>query len=512
LEHPKLIYGATASEEKMASTQQATSDVQVESQANPADWTATMPAWTETTRLMCAAAYLDGTFAQDVVEEIIEERHRAVQIPPGVDIAPVAKHCLAARRQKTIRDLILAGDVLLTLILCVFSFSPLWFALGFLIAWAVVLWDMWSATYYVVVKRLNARSFGLPDPALAQRVEELVESQGGNLIVYSGFLPFSCAGIDLGGWSFVVDLRKGRDELGERATPRPLEVSELYDEVERALRQLAIPNLTIADRLFVSGADIREDRNLLPDPIARPVWNVPGKALERFILSSTHRIRHYECITVVDWRGELVVSLFLRFSIRNGRLFCELSDFLLAPLKSELHRIDGQGAQIELRHVLAIVGRSLLATPWLSLRAPRIVFKPLGRSRKRAKRAKLVERDPFFDYGAACTALDRVRSTNYSRYFQRLDKEMYVKVLERTVLDTIADVLDRHGVDTAELAERRSTIINNGIMMGGGSIQGGNLAVGSEARVGIVNRMRSAAGGSRTADAPRSPAPSAQSS
>jgi hypothetical protein len=493
----------------MASTQQATSDVRVESQANPAEWT-------ETTRLMCAAAYLDGTFAQDVVEEIIEERHRAVQIPPGVDIAPVAKHCLAARRQKTIRDLILAGDVLLTVILFVFSRQPLWFALGFLIAWVVVLWDMWSATYYVVVKRLNARSFDPrqapdpPDQALARRVEELVESQGGNLVVYSGFLPFSCAGADLGGWSFVVDLRKGRDELGERATPQPPGASELYDEVERALRELAIPNLTIADRLFVSGADIREDRNLLPDPIARPVWNVPGKALERFILSSTHRIRHYECITVVDWRGELVVSLFLRFSIRNGRLFCELSDFLLAPLKSELHRIDGQGAQIELRHVLAIVGRSLLATPWLSLRAPRIVFKPLGRSRKRAKRAKQVERDPFFDYGAACTALDRVRSTNYSRYFQRLDKEMYVKVLERTVLDTITDVLDRHGVDTAELAERRSTIINNGIMMGGGSIQGGNLAVGSEARVGIVNRMRSAAGGSR-ADAP-SPASSGSSS
>src|SRR5882724_4604294 len=52
--------------------------------------------WTEATRLMCTAAYLDPTFAQDVVDEIVHERHRAIQIPTGVDIATVAKHCLAA--------------------------------------------------------------------------------------------------------------------------------------------------------------------------------------------------------------------------------------------------------------------------------------------------------------------------------------------------------------------------------------------------------------------------------
>jgi hypothetical protein len=474
--------------------------------------------WTETTRLMCAAAYVDGTFAQDVVEEVVEERHRAVRIPPGVDIATVAKYCLAARRQKAIRDTILAVDVLLTVVLFLLRGSVIWLLIGFLIAWAAVLWDKWSSTHYIVVKRLGARSFDPQqapepsEPALARRVEELAESQNGNLTVYSGFLPFSCAGSDLGGWSFVVDLRKGKNQLGERATPQPLEVSELYDEVERTLHELAIPNLEIADQLFVSGADIREDRSLLPDPLARPVWNLPEEELERFIHASTHRIRHYKCIRVMDWRGELVVSLFLRFSIRNGRLFCELSHFLLAPLKAELHRIDGMGARLELRHVLEIVTQSLFMTPGLSLRSVlRLIFMPFSH-RKRAKRTRQVERDPFFDYGAACTALDRARSTQYSRYFQRLDKEMYVKVLERTVLDTITDVLDRHGVDTDELAERRSTIINQGIMMSGGSsIQGGNLAVGNEARAGIINRARTAVGGSKAGDAPPSPAPSGSS-
>jgi hypothetical protein len=77
---------------------------------------------------------------------------------------------------------------------------------------------------------------------------------------------------------------------------------------------------------------------------------------------------------------------------------------------------------------------------------------------------------------------------------------MYVKMLERAALDTVVDILDNHGVDTAEIAERRSTIINNGIMMPGGSLQAGNVAVGTKASIG--ERVRAAAGASNTHDSP----------
>jgi hypothetical protein len=58
--------------------------------------------WTETTRLLCAAAYTEGTFAQEVVEQIVEDDYRAVEMPPNVDPLPVIKHCLAAFRRKTL--------------------------------------------------------------------------------------------------------------------------------------------------------------------------------------------------------------------------------------------------------------------------------------------------------------------------------------------------------------------------------------------------------------------------
>jgi hypothetical protein len=72
---------------------------------------------TETTRLLCAAAYTEPTFAQEVVEELVEEDYRAVAVPPGVDPGPVIKHCLAALGKKRLRDRVLAANLVLAAVL-----------------------------------------------------------------------------------------------------------------------------------------------------------------------------------------------------------------------------------------------------------------------------------------------------------------------------------------------------------------------------------------------------------
>jgi hypothetical protein len=495
---------------------------------------------TETTRLLCAAAYIEPTFAQEVVEELVEEDYRAVVVPPGVDPGAVIKHCVAALAKKRQRDSVLAVTLVLAAVITLTSgslvmivsavaaivgiilaywlfarfghwrlvrpvlaanfgfavlglvlFGGIGFLVGFLLAWATVAYDLWSATYEVVTKKLNVRSF---DPAdappvanseLAQRAEEIVERHAGNLIVYSGFRPFASSGVDLGGWSFVVDLRKGKEVIGQRREPELVETPEVYAGVERGLGELGMSHLTIKDRVFVNGIDIRDDRDLLPSSIGRPSSYVPAGELRRLMTASTHRVRHYTCIRVTDWRGHLVLSLYLRFAVANGRLFCELSRVLLLPLKPELHRSDGISAEFEFREVMRLAWRSLVQTPVLWLRSPSAVLRPLLRPRRRAKLLKHVKRNAFFDYGAPVTALDRARSRDYTRYFQMLDKTMYVKVLERTILDSVVDVLDEHGIDTDELAERRSTIINNGIMAE--EVHADNMAVGLGAQ--IFNRF-----------------------
>lgn len=479
--------------------------------APPADGGPPEGEWTEATRLMCTAAYLEPTFAQEVVEEIVYEDHRAVHVPTGVDIATVAKHCLAACRQKLVRDMLLTADIVLTIVLFAAKHSGDRLVLGFLVAWAIVVWDVWSATYLVVLRRLNPRSFPshpapMPsDPRLARRIEALTHDQRGNLTVYSGFMPFSGAGVESGdGWSFLIDLGKGSEDVfGERASVREPTPGALYAAVENALRALEMTNLDIRDRLFVNGSDVHDDRVLMPDPLGPPRALVDDGVVKQFMASPTHRIRHYRCIEIVDWRGELIVSLFLRFAVSNGRLFCELNKFVLPPLNEELHRLNHQAGGIRPGYLISMIARAGWRTPVLSYHAPKAIMRPITRAWESANSAKRVAKDPFFDFGAPETALDRVRSKKYRRYFQRLDKEKYDKVLERTVLDAVVRVLDEHGIDTGELVERRAAIINNGIMMGkGGTINAQNLAVGPRAGIFHLPRRGGPSGGASATPQP----------
>jgi hypothetical protein len=528
-------------EDGMASRTEAGFSTAVESQAAP---------WTETTRLLCAAAYTEATFAQEVVDELLEEDHRAVEVPPGVDPAPVLRHCVAASALKRRRDRWLAATLVVLVVVSLVtgsSYALFWLqgwavvgyflsrtprrparlqrtrrlvrwwlgsgyvvslialtvrgfvepasaagALCVLLAWGIVVYDLWYATYEIVKRQLDRRTFDPGDapevasPDLARRIDEIADRKAGNLTVYSGFLPFAGAGIDLGGWSFVVDLRKGREEAGNRLTPQPLEPLALYEGVDEGLRELRMPNLTIEDRAYVNGTDIRDDPVLLPSPLARPVSRLPDLELRLLMHAPGHRVRHYRCMRVTGWGGELVLSLYLRFEVAHGRMFCELSSFLLTPLKSELHRSDRLPPEPEPQDVLRLAWRSLILMPVLSLRAPFALLRPSWRERRRAKQLQLVERDAFFDYGATENVLERVRLGDYARYFQMLDKEMYAKVLERAILDAIVDVLDAHDIDAGELVERRSTIINNGLMIQGGSVEAENVAVGTGA--GIFSR------------------------
>lgn len=357
------------------------------------------------------------------------------------NVAAVIKHCLAALSQKTLRDRLLAANFFVVLVVLFAVFGPLgllflgglalsafvsyalaavaqkilptwvlavvlvglflftiarfsWLGLGFLVAWATVFYDLWHGTYRIVTKRLNARAFdpaeapAVASPELARRADEIIERQARNLTVYSGFRPFVGSGADVGGRSFVVDLRKGKDELGHRFEPGQVEPLDLYAGVERGLAALDMRNLTIEDRVFVNGADIRDDRALLPSPTGRPSSTVSEDALRQLMVVPTHRLRHYTCIRVTDWRGQLVLSLYLRFAVANGRLFCELSDFLLLPLKPELHRSDGISPEPEVGDLVQLAWRAGMLAPLLWLRSPAAVLRPLLRPRRRARLLK----------------------------------------------------------------------------------------------------------------------------
>lgn len=82
----------------------------------PLPQSAAIPA-REITRYLCAAAHLDEKFRKFVFRHIVEEEHKAVNETHGIDIIPVVKWCFAAQKRTLIRDGILTGVFLLTLLL-----------------------------------------------------------------------------------------------------------------------------------------------------------------------------------------------------------------------------------------------------------------------------------------------------------------------------------------------------------------------------------------------------------
>lgn len=58
------------------------------------------------TRYLCAAAWLNPGFANTVIGELLAS-HRAVVPSLGIDLVPIIRHCLNARRAQILRDLLL---------------------------------------------------------------------------------------------------------------------------------------------------------------------------------------------------------------------------------------------------------------------------------------------------------------------------------------------------------------------------------------------------------------------
>src|SRR5262249_303202 len=93
---------------------------------------------------------------------------------------------------------------------------------------------------------------------------------------------------------------------------------------------------------------------------------------------------------------------------------------------------------------------------------------------------KVVLENPAFDHGATTSLREHASSAGlYHHYFQKLDKEMYMKILEGQILDTIIRFLGDRNIDTSALREMQTRIINSGIIVsGGGSVEANTLAVG----------------------------------
>jgi hypothetical protein len=452
----------------------------------------------EATRYLCAAVHLDGLGAlgrgarrlrERIRERLLEDPVHAVGVSPGVDLRPVVLNCREAQRRLLLRDVVLTAIVLGTLVLsALLEPAGVVLVVGLLLCVEVVYAEAVYARSLVGRRFLRGafdpvRELGAtrgPDPVLAH----IAEAQDGNVTVYSGFSPFVGAGFDHGGWSFALDLSRGAERFGTRRDPKPVALPGLYAFVSDRVAALGIPGLSLEDRLYVDGRSLRLDDRFLAGE--RPIASASPALVAEYVGGGAESVRHYKAIRVVTWGGDLVLSIFLRFSIVQKSLFAEASYFLLPPLQGSFHRIDELYAQVSWGERGRLALTSGCIAPLRAIAAPFGVadaaIAPVRRSFRRRRMMRGARRNAAFDYGTYGGIREEVQSGDYRQYFQKLDRELFAKVIERSLFDAIVAFLDEHDVDVRDLEQRETTILNNGVIVSGGSIHAESLAVGNRAR------------------------------
>jgi hypothetical protein len=462
-----------------------------QSLSDPVDWKKT-----ETTRYLCAAAHLDEKFRNSTIRKLRKGKHRAIAVSYGVDMATVLKHCLVARRRTRIRNLVLALAIVLTYLLCLEGIRSnsnempiIAVVLYFTVSLAAILTEKVMREHHTVRMNLLESNYN-PDcvtwPGIAALTRDLCDARESNVMIYSGFDPFVGSGINIKAWSFAVDVSQGKEELGRVFQVQPFEVKELYSEISSALADLNLGNVSIEDKLCVNGRDIRNDPRFLPDLLERPVTKVAREVVEGCIDNPSTNVRHYKQIRLVDWSGELVLSIFLRLSKPGRNLFIETTYCLLTPLDTRYQKVDAMNPDPGIGYWLwtGLVCAVAAAMSWL-LWPVWVVAKLLmqhGQWLVDVLTRKVIRKDPTFDRGAVSSIREDVGVVAYQRYFQKLDKEMYMKILEQQVMEAIVRFLDGKGIETTQMKERRTTILNSGVIVSGTmSVQGDTVAVGGQA-------------------------------
>lgn len=455
------------------------------------------PAKSHTTRLLCASAFLAGSSFREMVLKFLEDPNRAAAPELGMDLALVAKVCKFARNRDRRYDWIFFSCAVLAAVGALVE--PVLGILVLVLASAGTYFRKQWQERFRLVQPFAKHVF---DPVQAESEFEAelepeqfasLPSESQNLIVYQGFSPFVGAGISLGGWSFVVNVDKGKEDAGVELEPIKFHPGELYGEIDRSVESLGLTGLSHQDMYFVSGSDIRDDRTILPTSYGRPVQVIDPERAQSFQSANDRRIRHYKWIRVMDWGNELSSSYFLRCTVRGNNMFVEINRYLLTPLAHQYRQVDAL-AEESWQKGLGIAILALFVGPLKAAVSPLIL---LGRmqeyleellDKKHKERLKLIDENPLFNYGTGSSLREALSSGQFMHYFQKLDGDFYSKVLEREILAAIVDFLDAHDIDTSELKERQSTILNSGIIIHGGDVKAESLAVGTGAQAVHVSK------------------------
>jgi hypothetical protein len=460
----------------------------------------------EATRYLAAATHLDIRYAEFVVNEVLNERFRALAPTFGVNVPVVARWAIKALRTRALRDCALTAVTLLLLLVPFIAllWLPVLILLPLLLiaAWLIVSGEHWQRIHNVVTHEMLRDRFDPNDAPEPRRktdralLEELAKRRPDNLVVFSGHSAFIGSGRRLQRDHVLLDVSRGIEtEDGHQQAPQPFTSQDLHTAIVKAFDDrdglgARLDNVRVCERLFVNGLHLQNDQHLRPAPRRAPEAKVDHGLLREAAHHPTPEARTYVCIEMPGWRGQLVVTLFVRAVLVGASLYLEWQFRVLPPLHKNFLQID-RYYRVPLYHQLKQSLRAgmkemvaeLVAAPFKTAQA---WYRPRRARRRELGQRYAIKHGYVFDYGARASIRERASGRQRHHYFLARDETMYVLLAQRALSQAVEDFLRDHEVDLGEFNEQVKVIINrtlNSFNVGDIKDNEGPIVVGSNSTV-----------------------------
>lgn len=325
------------------------------------------------------------------------------------------------------------------------------------------------------------------------------ETQNRNLadvVVHRGFSPFIGAGPRIHRKIIPLPLEPAENDEANasggntRPEPRPISVVELHQHVAAAINELRSSSslgpggrlagltrreqvLMAADRL-VTNLDTQPQPAVLSDLHRPPAAHLPIAAARCLADTPQEWARYYQCFRIEAWERDLTTSCYLHAGTDQRMLFLEWTFCVLPPIQERYREIDRLQDPI-----LAPLKRSLMelvVLPATVIRRCRSVFhrfKPL------------IQRDGEVvpdRYGAGKSLRELAAAREVQTYFQDVDVERYVKILDVALFRSVGQYLEDHGYSVVGFMKMADPTVNQ-LNISGGNFHGSPVGFRNDVNV-----------------------------
>jgi hypothetical protein len=346
-------------------------------------------------------------------------------------------------------------------------------------AWFIVTWENWQRYHNVLARKMLRDRFDPnqapipPTKAERNRLAVVAKRRDGNLVVFSGYSAFIGSGRRLGYQRILLDVSRGTEEDdGTHLQPLPFASHDLHEAIIRAFSRqhglaATLANIKVHERLFVNGLHVQNDARLLPNPLQPPPTSVGGDLLAAATMHPTPEARTYVCVEMPGWRGQLVVTMFIRAVRAGDSLYIEWAFRVLPPLHSSFFVVDQLHELPAYRQFMSSMRAALRETAPAFVRSPYMALRTYRGAhvgeRNWTRQANAIRNGRVFDYGARQSIREIACGTQRGHYFLARDETMYVLLAQQALTRAVEVFLEEKHVSLGEFESQVKVIFDNSI-------------------------------------------------